>query len=125
SVVVLVAALTTCAKETLADTAFDPSPLYVATMECVPTVRAVVAHCAVRVLPEPDSAAAPQPLSVVPSAVNPTLPVGALPVTVAVNVTLAPKVEGVNEVATAVVVATLFTVCDSGALVEPLLALSP
>ena len=57
-------------------------------------------------------------------AVKPTLPVGALPVTVAVNVTLAPTVEGVREVARPVLLVALLTVCDSVALVEPALAVA-
>src|SRR5208282_460184 len=125
SVVAVASLLTTCDSETLVEPLLAESPLYVAVMLCVPTARAVVAHCAVRVLPEPDSATALHPPIDVDPSWKFTVPVGAVPLTVAVNVTLAPKVEGVNEVATAVVVATLFTVCDSGALVEPLLALSP
>ena len=52
------------------------------------------------------NATAPQPLIVVPSAVKPTLPVGALPFTVAVKVTLAPTNDGLPEVASVVVEAT-------------------
>src|SRR5208282_3748938 len=81
SVVVLVAALTACDMETLADPAFDASPLYVAMMACVPTVRAAVAHCAVRVLPEPDSATALQPPIDAAPAWKFTVPVGATPLT--------------------------------------------
>ena len=78
---------------------------------------------ALLLLPLPvGSATAPQPAIVVPSAVKPTLPVGALPVTVAVKVTLAPTVEGVKEVASAVLLVALLTACDSVALVEPALA---
>ena len=78
---------------------------------------------ALLLLPLPvGSATALQPLSVVPSAVKPTLPVGALPVTVAVNVTLAPTVDGVKEVARPVLLVALLTICDSVALVEPALA---
>jgi hypothetical protein len=124
SVVVLATLLTICDNETLADPAFDASPLYVAVILCVPTARAVVAHCTVRMFPEPDSATALHPPIDVAPSWKFNVPVGALPLTVAVNKTLAPKVEGVDEVATAVVVATLLTVCDSVAL-EPLLALSP
>ena len=51
------------------------------------------------------SAIAAQPLSVAPSAVKATLPVGALPVTVAVNVTLLPAVAGLSELARDMVVA--------------------
>src|SRR5208282_4750734 len=53
------------------------------------------------------SATAAQPLRVVPSAVKARLPVGALPVTVAVKVTLPPSVDGLAELARVVVVAVL------------------
>ena len=72
------------------------------------------------------SATALQPLSVVPSALKATLPVGALPVTVAVKVTFAPTADGLAELARLVVLAVLLpTTCDSAALVEPLLPASP
>ena len=45
---------------------------------------------AVLLLPEPTSATALQPLIALPPSVKLTLPVGALPVTVAVKLTLAP-----------------------------------
>ena len=93
---------------------------------CVPSVRPLVLQVAVLELAEPaGSATAPQPVSVVPSAVKPTLPVGALPVTVAVKVTLAPTSDGLAELATAAVLVALFTVCVSVLLVEPLLPASP
>ena len=69
-------------------------------------------------------ATALQPLSVVPSAVKATLPVGALPVTVAVKVTLAPTTDGLTELDNVVLLAVL-TTCDSVVLAEPLLAASP
>src|SRR5713226_3366651 len=76
-------------------------------MLCVPTARLAVLQVAVLVLALPAaSATAPQPLRVVPSAVKPTLRVGALPVTVAVKVTLAPTSDGLAELASVVVVAT-------------------
>ena len=53
----------------------------------VPAVRAEVEHAAVRVLPLPVSATAEQPAIDVPPSLKLTLPVGAAPVTVAVNVT--------------------------------------
>ena len=56
---------------------------------------------------------------------KPTVPVGALPVTVAVNVTLAPSADGFSELARVVLLAALLTVCVSVALVEPLLLVSP
>ena len=65
----------------------------------VPAVRAEVEHVAVRVLPLPVSATAEQPAIDVPPSLKLTLPVGATPVTVAVNVTLAPTVDGLPELA--------------------------
>ena len=94
-------------------------------MQCVPTARAVVAHCAVRMLPEPDSATARHPPIDAAPSWKFTVPVGAVPLTVAVNVTLAPTVEGVKEVARLVLLVALLTVCDSVALVEPALVASP
>src|ERR1700687_3345275 len=76
-------------------------------MLCVPTVRLVVLQVAVFEFALPvGSATALQPLSVVPSAVKATLPVGALPFTVAVNVTLALTPDGLPEVPSSVVEAT-------------------
>src|SRR6266702_2519224 len=76
-------------------------------MLCVPAARADVLHVEDLELAVPDgSAAAPHPLSVVPSAVKATLPVGAMPVRVAVNVTFAPTVDGLAELPNVVVVAT-------------------
>ena len=73
-------------------------------IECVPTASAAVVQVAILALPAPASATAPQPpMAVAPSA-NWTLPDGAEPVTVAVNVTLAPTVAGLDELANAVVV---------------------
>ena len=69
----------------------------------VPAVRADVAHAAVRVLPLPDSVTAAQPAIDVPPSVKLIVPVGAVPVTVAVKVTLAPEIEGL-ELLTSVVV---------------------
>src|SRR2546425_9410427 len=67
-------------------------------MLCVPAVRLAVLQVAVLVLPVPaGSATAPQPVSVFPSAVKATLPVGALPLIVAVKVTLAPRLDGLAE----------------------------
>ena len=71
----------------------------------LPTARLAVLHVAVLLLPLPaGSATALQPLSVAPSALNAMLPVGAVPVTVAVNVTLPPTTDGLAELVTVVVV---------------------
>src|SRR5437762_430102 len=76
-------------------------------MLCVPAARADVLHVEdLELAVPPGSATAPHPPSVVPSAVKATLPVGATPVTVAVNVTLAPTVDGLAELPSVVVVAT-------------------
>src|SRR5947207_2034968 len=94
-------------------------------MLCVPTVRLAVAQVAVRMLPEPVSAAAAQPAIDVPPSRIFTVPVGAVPLTVAVKVTLVPTVDGVSELLTPIVLVTLLTVCESAALVEPALVGSP
>src|SRR4030095_14667253 len=94
---------------------------------CVPALRLAVLQLAVFELAVPvGSATALQPLSVVPSAVKATLPVGALPVTVAVEGTFAATADGLSELARLVVLAVLLpTPCDKAALLEPLLAASP
>jgi hypothetical protein len=83
---------------------------------------------AVPLLPEPESATAEQPLIETPPSLKFTVPVGLLPLTVPVNVTLVPTVEGVSDVATLVLVLVLpllLTDCDSVALFEALLLPSP
>ena len=95
-------------------------------MLCVAAASALVAHCAVRVLPDPAvNAIAEQPLIEVAPSMKLTVPVGVLAVTVAVKVTLAPTVEGVPEVATVVALECALTTCDSVELVEPALFASP
>lgn len=94
----------------------------------VPAASALVEHAAVRVLPLPASATAEQPAIDTPPFVKLTLPVGATPVTDAVNVTLAPTTDGFAELASVVVVGvgTLeLTTCDSVALPDATLAASP
>ena len=93
----------------------------------LPTVSPAVVHLAVRLLPEPESATAEQPLIDMPPSRNTTVPVGLLPLTVAVKVTLVLTVEGVSEVATLVLVlpALLLTAWESVALFEALLLPSP
>ena len=90
----------------------------------VPTARLAVAQVAVRVLPPPARTTPLQPAMDDPPSVKLTLPVGATPVTVAVNVTLAPEADGFEELARLVVVAAL-TTCDSVLLVDALLPESP
>src|SRR3984893_11561919 len=109
SVVVLAVCdeLTTCDNGALLDGLLAPSPEYAATMVCVPKLNAAVLHTAVRVLPAPASAAAPQPPMVLPPSVKFRVPVGPLPVTDAVNVTPAPTDDGFAELDRAVVVPLL------------------
>src|SRR5438034_7948430 len=70
-------------------------------MLCVAMLSAEVVKVAVRVLPVPPRAPVP---SVAAPSLNVTVPVGFEPVTVAVNVTLAPHVDGLALLATVVVV---------------------
>jgi hypothetical protein len=76
-------------------------------MLCAPAARLLVLHVAVLVLPAPESATAMHPAIDAPLSVNVTLPLGFEPVTVAVNVTGWPSVEGVSELVTVVVVAVV------------------
>src|SRR5438046_170749 len=98
-------------------------------MVCVPWVRLLVLHVAILELAEPASSAiALQPETVVPPSVKATVPVGAAPATVAVNVTLAPTIDGLPELDSVVLLVallTLFTTCDNVVLVDPLLPASP
>src|SRR5215471_10047569 len=94
-------------------------------MLCVPSASVLVAHCAVREVPDPASATAEQPLMEFPPSMKLTDPVGEAPVTVAVNVTTAPWVAGLAELESVVVLAALVTTCDSAELVEATLLASP
>ena len=71
----------------------------------VPAASPAVVQLAVRLLPVPANATALQPEIGLPPSVKLTVPVGLLPVTVAVKVTLEPTVAGFAELATVVVVA--------------------
>ena len=74
---------------------------------CVPTAKLLVLQVAVLTLALPvGSATAAQPEIELPPSVKLMLPVGALPVTVAVKVMFAPTVDGLSELASDVVVAT-------------------
>jgi len=88
---------TTWKSAMLLDAALPASPAYAATMLCVVAFKADVVHAAVRVLPAPVSATALQPAMVVPPSVKFTGPVGALPVTDAVNVMLVATIVGFAE----------------------------
>jgi hypothetical protein len=97
-----------------------PSPPYVAVIECVPTERTVAERVAT-----PPALRAPVAIVVAPSK-KLTVPEGVAPgpVTVAVKVTIAPKVEGFGVAVSAVVLVALLTTCDT-ADVEALKLESP
>src|SRR5262245_27865827 len=78
--------LTTCNSAELAEPVLTESPLYVATMLWLPRPNAEVVHAAARLFPLPPTRTALQPVMGAPPMANATVPVGALPVTVAVNV---------------------------------------
>ena len=94
-------------------------------MLCVPARRFSVKHAAVRRLPVPVNEMLEQPAIVVPPSRKFTVPVGALPLTVAVNVTVTPSSKGVCDVARLVVLDVLLIVCERTLLVEAALAPSP
>jgi hypothetical protein len=94
-------------------------------MLCVPTARLDVVHAAVRELPLPVNATAEQPEIAVPPSLKSMLPVGALPVTVAVSVTLAPTMDGFCELATIVLLAAAVMPWESAELVDAPLPASP
>ncbi len=95
-------------------------------MLCAPTLRLLVLQVAVLLLAAPaGNATALQPPIALPPSVKATLPVGAVPVTVAVNVTMAPISDGVPELESVVPVPDVFTTCDTVALVDPLFPASP
>jgi hypothetical protein len=71
----------------------------------LPAVSVVVEQEAVRVLLLPTSATAAQAESEVPASVKLTLPVGLVPVTAAVKVTMDPTADGLVELESVVVVA--------------------
>src|SRR5438105_15708323 len=78
-------------------------------MECVPALKLLVLHAAVRVLPLPLRATAAQAAIELAPSLKSTLPVGFVPVTVAVKVTLAPSAAGLAELASIVVVSCCAT----------------
>jgi len=87
------------------------SPPYTAVIECVPFTSVEIANVAFRLL-----LSVPLPSVVLPS-LNVTVPVGvpapgALAVTVAVNVTMSPVMDGFNEDTIVVVVLALSTTWD-------------
>ena len=89
----------------LVDVLLLASPEYFAAMLCVPTASVVVAQVAVRELPLPAARLTTAQLAMEPApSVKLTLPVGAAPVTVAVNMTLAPLAAGLVELTNVVIV---------------------
>jgi hypothetical protein len=97
-------------------------------MLCVPAAKLLVLHVAFLEFTAPaGKATAPHPLIVVPPSVKLTLPVGALPLTVVVNVTLAPADEGFEllDSVVALVVTPELTTSDRAALLEVVLPASP
>ena len=94
-------------------------------MLCVPAARLLVAHRALLVLPLPETATAAQPLIEAPPSVKATVPVGALPVTLAVKVTIAPMLDGFNELASVVLLVALLTTWESALLTDAPLLASP
>ena len=92
----------------------------------VPELRLVVEHVAVLLFVAPaGSATAPQPAIALPPSVKATLPIGAVPVTVAVKVTLLAITDGLTELARVVPLVALLIVCVNVVLVDPLLPPSP
>ena len=92
----------------------------------LPTLRLALLQVAVLLFAAPaGSATAPQPAIVPPLSVNATVPVGAVPVTVAVKVTLVPTTDGLAELASAVPLVAGLTTCARVVLVEALLLPSP
>ena len=79
-----------------------------ATILCVAALRLLVLQVTILELAEPaGSATALQPEIAVPPSVKATVPVGAVPATVAVNVTLAPAFDGLPELVSIVLVLVL------------------
>jgi hypothetical protein len=117
--------LTTCEKIVLVEPLLVASPLYTAVMLWVPTARLLAAQVAVRMLPEPVKATAEHAAIEVAPSLKFTVPVGALPLTVAVKVTLVPKVDGDNELPIPVVLVTLLTAWESAGLLDVAFAASP
>ena len=93
---------TVCASDALVEPWWFASPPKVATMPWLPLASALVAHCAVGALPPPASATDSHPAIGAPPSANATVPVGPMPVTVAVKVTDAPGAEGLADDATVV-----------------------
>src|SRR5512139_3734084 len=96
-------------------------------MVWLPTAKPPLLQVAARVLPLPAKAPAVQPLMALPPSVKLTVPLGALPLTVAVKVTLCPNALGLaDELSTVVVpLRALLTVWATPGEALPLKLLSP
>ena len=71
-----------------------------------PALKLLVVQVAVRTLPAPVTGEAVQPTMETPPSLKSTLPPGLLPLMVAVNVTAAPRFDGLSELTSVVVVGT-------------------
>jgi hypothetical protein len=114
----------------LVDVRLAASPEYLAATLCVPTVSVVVVQAAVRELPLPAASATTAQFDIDPApSMKLMLPLGVLPVTVAVKVTLAPLAAGFAELTSVVIVddappPPAFTIWETIPL-EPVLPASP
>lgn len=117
--------LTISVSALLVEPLFTESPLYKAVTLWLPAASTLVLQVAVRMFPEPFTIEDEQPPIEAEPSLKLTVPVGKVPLTVAVKVTLVPTVEGVNEVAMPVVLPAPFTVCDNAVLPEGRFAPSP
>ena len=107
SVVEVAALLTCCATVFEVDVALFASPLYATLIECEPPVSVVVVQPALPLLK-----VTAEQMTVTPS-LNVAVPVGDWPVTVAVNVTLWPKVLGFGALISVVELVALSTCCTT------------
>ena len=94
-------------------------------MLCAPEARSLLLQVAVRVSPVPERLLAEQPLIGAPPSMKVTVPVGADPVTLAVQRTFVPWPAGLSELVRVVVVLTRPTTCATDALLEATLLASP
>ena len=120
--------LMTCATVLLVEAVLPPSPPYVAATLCVPTASELIEHTAERELPLPVTATAPHPASDTAPSLKLTVPVGALPVTVAVKTTVTPLAAGFGALPRAVeetVGPAGLTTCERMPLADDVLPASP
>src|SRR6476660_2231049 len=73
-------------------------------MAWLPPLKVLIVQVALGALPPPDSATAAHPASAVPPSLKLTLPVGPVPLTLAVSTTLVPALAGLAALPSAVVV---------------------